>query len=126
MQHFFNTRIANLYGISAAVISQHFWFWVNENKAHNNNNFDGRWWVYESIHALSERFDYMTENQIRKAINDLVKDGILCKGNFNKTAYDRTTWYTFTESGCAIFTEIELEFKNSYKQIFKKRRPIPI
>ena len=119
MQHNFNTKIAKMFGLPQAVIFQNIWYWVKRNELDNKNCFEGRWWVYGSVREMSERFNYLTQNQIRKAINDLVKGEMLIKGNFNKTAYDRTAWYSLTDKGYGIYSEIEMEM-NSNKKASRK------
>lgn len=32
--------------------------------------------------------DYLTENQIRRALNHLIDEDVILTGNFNRTAYD--------------------------------------
>lgn len=109
MLHYFNTEIANMFGVVPAVVAQNFWYWVRKNERENKNCFDGRFWVYESIREMSNVLYYISHNQVRSAIEKLVKSGILIKGNFNKSHYDRTIWYTFTDEGYAIFVKAEME-----------------
>lgn len=97
MYHTFDTEIAKKYGINAAIIYQNFLFWICQNKANGRHFFDGRYWTYNSIKALSELFPYLTVDQIRRALDKLVDSGVLVKGNYNKSAYDRTCWYAFAE-----------------------------
>lgn len=110
---FFNLEIAVRYGTYPALIGQNFWYWVNENHKAGKNYHDGRYWVYNSISSLKKTFPNLTAYQIRHAIDVLVKSGILLKGNYNKTGYDRTTWYTFTDEGTAIFQKAEMDGKKT-------------
>lgn len=97
MYHSFDTEIAKKYGVNASIIYQNFLFWICQNKANGKHYFDGRYWTYNSIKALSELFPYLTVDQIRRALDKLVDSGVLIKGNYNKSAYDRTCWYAFAE-----------------------------
>lgn len=97
MFHSFDIEIAKKYGVNAAIIYQNFLFWICQNKANGRNYYDGRYWTYNSIKALSEILPYLTVDQIRRALDKLVDSGILIKGNYNKSSYDRTCWYSFVE-----------------------------
>ena len=116
MQHYFNTEIARRFGVIPAIVAQNLWYWVRQNEKHNKNCFDGRWWVYESVREMSEVLCYLTHNQVRAALDKLEKCGIIIKGNFNKTRYDRTTWYSFSNEGYGIFAKVEMEIAKSNKQ----------
>lgn len=99
MNHSFNVRVAEVCGIKAAVLLEHIGYWVVYNKAEGKNMVDGKCWTYTSRKALHEIFSYMTDNEIRGAIDRLVNAGLIERGCFNKMGYDRTTWYTLTEKG---------------------------
>ena len=109
MLMYFNLEIAVRYGTYPAIVGQNFWYWVNENEKRGRNYHDGRYWVYNSVHSLRKTFPNLTAYQIRHAINELVSAGILIKGNYNQTSYDRTTWYAFTDEGTAIFQKADME-----------------
>ena len=93
MEHSFNTEFAKLYGINCALIAKTIYFWCKTNEQNNINFHDGRYWTYNSLVEWKKNYDYLTLNQIRFAINNLVKEGIILKGNYNKKKYDRTMWY---------------------------------
>lgn len=116
MLMFFNRKIAVQYGTYPAIIGQNFWYWINENCKSRKNFHDGRYWVYNSVSSLKKTFPNLTEYQIRHSIDKLVCCGILMKGNFNKTGYDRTTWYTFTDESASIFRKSNMEKEKSANQ----------
>lgn len=99
MNHSFNIEDAKTYGVNCAVILENIRFWVAKNKANNKHNYDGKYWTYNSIKAFHELFPYLTERQIRTALDKLVDVGIVQKGNYNQNPYDRTSWYS-TEVKC--------------------------
>ncbi len=99
-----NDALAREYGVNCAVILQNFAFWINLNKKNSNNIQEGRAWTYQSLRSLTEKFPFMTTEKIRYAIDKLIKAGIIIKGNFNKTKYDRTVWYAFQDE--SILSEI--------------------
>ncbi len=94
--HYFDPNVAADHGLTEAVIINHFQFWIKTNKRKGINENDGRTWTYCTVRELADWFDYLTEKQVRTAIDNLVASGVIMKGNFNKIQYDRTTWYAFT------------------------------
>lgn len=99
MQHHFNVEVATKYGVHSAILLDNFYYWIEKNRANGNNFFDGYYWTYNSKKALSELFPYLSEKQVRTAIENLVNDGILITGNYNEMKMDRTTWYSITKKG---------------------------
>lgn len=98
-----NVRVAKECGVNASLILVHLKFWIEKNRTHQKHFHDGHYWTYCTMDGLTRIFEYMTASQIRTAIEKLVKGGYLLKGNYNKSAYDRTAWYALTDSGYALF-----------------------
>lgn len=98
MEHHFNINVAEKYGINCAVLLQNIYFWVEKNKANqdNNNYFDGYYWTYNSAKAFAKYFSYMTERQIRYALEKLESEGLILVRNYSDKC-DRTLWYTVTQ-----------------------------
>jgi hypothetical protein len=92
--HQFDTEHVKEVGFPAAVIYRNLCYWVDKNKADGRHNHDGTFWTYSSVKAMAELFDYLSESQIRRALLKLEEKGWIITGNFNKSAYDRTTWYS--------------------------------
>ena len=103
MEHHFNVELAKEYGILEAVLLNNLQFWIEKNRANGTNFYDGNYWTYNSAKAFSELFPYASQKQIRKALQNLIGEGIIQTGNYNKNPYDRTLWYSFTEKGNRIF-----------------------
>lgn len=101
MEHHFDIEFAKEHGFAAAVIYRHFQFWIAHNKANNKNCQNGRTWTYNSQKAFKELFPYLTEWQIRRAVDRLLEQGILIKDHFGKKV-DRTIWYAFTDEKTAL------------------------
>ena len=59
------------------------------------NSREGRTWTYQTLDEIQAHFPYYSKRQIERIINHLVHKGVLIKGNFNDTGYDRTLWYAF-------------------------------
>lgn len=96
-KHILDIGVAQLVGTNAALILENISYWCEHNAANNTNLHDGHYWTYNSTKAFGELFPYMTVNVIRTALKKLKDNGLILTGNFNKSAYDRTTWYTLTE-----------------------------
>jgi hypothetical protein len=90
----FESDIAKKVGTDAAIILSNIEFWQATNKANNRNYFEDKHWTYNSIKAFSELFDYLTEKKIRTCLDKLENEGYIVSGNFNKSSYDRTKWYS--------------------------------
>nr|UVN11188.1 MAG: replication initiator protein A [Bacteriophage sp.] len=101
-KHILDIGVARLVGTNAALILENISYWCEHNAANNANLHDGHYWTYNSTKAFGELFPYMTINVIRTALKKLKDNGLIITGNFNKSAYDRTTWYTLTEKAEAM------------------------
>jgi len=95
--HYFDTDVATEFGVTEAILINHFQFWIAHNRANRSNHRQGRTWTFNSIKALQELFPYMGVKQIRGALRRLEESGILVVDNHNQTAYDRTLWYAFAD-----------------------------
>ncbi len=102
MNHSFDIAIAEKYGVNAAILLQHIFWWCEKNKANETNYYDGLYWTYNSRKAFTMLFPYMSEKQIRTALDRLVNEGLIVIGNYNEDKRDRTLWYAATEKGSCI------------------------
>jgi len=84
---------AKKYGLDAAVFLYNLYFWLAKNKANNKHQHDGHTWTYNSQRALERLFPYWTRRRIRTVVKNLLEANVIKVGNYNKTPYDRTTWY---------------------------------
>lgn len=105
MRHAFNTDLAEKYGIEKALIIDYFAYWVVENMRNERNFHDGRYWVFNSASALSEKFHYISRRTMNQKLQELETDGILISGNFNKNKFDRTKWYSFKDEYAWLLDE---------------------
>ena len=114
MIHRLVTEVAKNYGLAAGLLFYHIGYWVKKNRKENHNLRACRYWIYTTVRDLSEKtFDYLSENQIRYALDKLRDSGLIETGNWNKTSYDRTLWYTLTEKGDQIWKNCEKESGNN-------------
>lgn len=125
MEHSFKICAAKEYGILEAVLLHNFQFWLSKNAANDVNFHDGSYWTYNSIKAFAKLFPYASEKQIRKALKNLVDAGLIKTGNYNKSSYDRTMWYAFTEKGISIFPIGQMEEPKKENGNDEKGEPIP-
>lgn len=123
--HSFNENVAAQYGIAEAVLIDHFQYWIKLNKRNERHDHEGRTWTYATAKSLSEWFPYLSEKQIWLAISKLVDAGVLIKGNFNRTKYDRTTWYAFTLESFWIKPEGDFHFPKVENHKPQTAGPIP-
>lgn len=98
-KHYFDTRVAADVGINAAIIYENIKFWVLHNEKNGKNLKEGKTWMYSTQKELSEQFEYLSVKQVRTALEKLETAGYIIKGNFNRSGYDRTCWYTVTDKG---------------------------
>ena len=130
MEHHFNVSIAVRYGIAEAIILNNLWYWVKKNEANGTNCFENEYWTYNSIKAFEKLFPYLTNKQIRTTLKHLVDEGLIKTGNFNKSDYDHTTWYSFTEKGVKLLETSncptgQIELPTEANRIAPQGKPIP-
>ena len=97
MEHSFDIKIAEKYGIAEAIIYKNLLFWIMKNKSEGRNYHDGKYWSYNTVKSFLELFPYLSYEKIRSAINNLIEKKVLVKGNYNTNKYNRTLWYAFNE-----------------------------
>lgn len=113
MEHSFNIELAKEYGILEAILLKNIWFWIEKNRANEKNFYDGTYWTYNSTRAFNELFPYASESSIKRALKGLQEKGIIKTGNYNKSSYDRTLWYAFTDLGESIMSNRQMETNKS-------------
>lgn len=97
MIHHFSVAVAEKLGINAAIIAENIKFWCARNEANESSYHfrDGRYWTYNSRTAYQKLFPYMSEKQIRSALDKLVETGLIIAGSYNSDKRDRTKWYSY-------------------------------
>jgi hypothetical protein len=132
MEHSFDVKLAQKYGVKAAIVIRHLQFWLYKNKANGQHQYNGRTWTYNSIRAYTEIFPYWTSRQIRRIFQALEKQDVIIKGNYNKTAYDRTAWYAFKDEKRYLLTlkpispNSKMEFSKRLNGFHQRVKPIPV
>jgi hypothetical protein len=93
--HSFDVDIANELGIECAVVFNHVHYWITHNRIHKQAQRGGNTWTFQSMATMHQYLTYLTQKQIRLALDKLLAKNYLIKGNFNKNKFDRTAWYAF-------------------------------
>ena len=102
MNHYFSVSIAEKCGVHSAIVFNYIAYWVGLNESDERNYYEGKYWMFNTKKAFAEVFPYMTERQIRYAIDKLIESGLIVSGSFNKKAFDHTLWYTLSDSAKTI------------------------
>ena len=96
---------------------QYISYWVLKNQEEGINFHDGRYWTYFTVKELASTpdFQHLSEWQVRRGLGALIELKAIEKGNYNKNAYDHTSWYT-----------VKREFIEAYQpnliRLFEKKR----
>ena len=102
MNHSFNVKVAEEYGIEKAILLENFYFWIIKNRANNKNLHNGRYYTYNTAEAFEKLFPYMKARRIAQLLREMEhEDGLLISGQFNN--YDRTKSYTLTDIAMSYF-----------------------
>ena len=125
MEHHFNIEIAKQYGVDESIILHNINFWVQKNSANKKHFYDNDYWTYNSVEAFTELFPYWTRRQIERIINSLVDQGLIKKGNYNKSSYDRTTWYGLTELSKSYYSISVIHSTKNVNGFTETVEPIP-
>lgn len=126
----FHTEIAKEVGVNAAVIFYNISYWIEKNATNGKNMFDGNCWTYNSISAFEKQFEFLTSNQVRTALEKLIKNELIIVGNFNNAKYDRTKWYAinpiaFGKYQISICQKIEIHLGKNTNGFEENHEPIP-
>lgn len=98
MTHIFRVEAAEKYGLFPAVVLGMIAYFVSLNEANNEHQYDGEYWVRITPAAFEKMYPYATRKQIRTALEKLIENGAIKKGYYNVNPFDKTAWYSITES----------------------------
>lgn len=107
--HAFNVGIAIDYSPLMALWLAHLGYWMEQNLSVDKHIHDGLCWMYDTLDAIGEKFPYLTRRQIETMINNSEEEGLIVKGNYNHTGYDRTCWYALTPKAYFYFQHLMTE-----------------
>ena len=92
--HSFSVSVACEVGVNCSIILQHFIFL---------QRFAPDGWVKKTAKAIKETYQYMTEKEIRGAIDRLCRDGYVFDKIENAVKADRTKSFFVTDSGHKLY-----------------------
>lgn len=113
-------HVAVKYGYEEAGFLNHLIFWYKNNRDNNRNFYEGRWWTWNTVTALSQSFPWWTTKQLRRIIDSCKAQGALLVGNFNEDGRDRTLWYSPSDELLTMYginTLQDDEFPNGKMQL---------
>lgn len=89
-------QLAKRIGLNRAIVLRQIHYWLEINREADRNYIDGRYWTYNSLQdwwqkEFSSLWSYSTT---KRAFLELEKMGLLITGNYNKSRFDKTKWYT--------------------------------
>ncbi len=119
-------------GLNEAIVLQQLHYWLIK----STNIRDDKKWIYNSIREWQEQFPFWSVDTIRRALNRLINSGIVIKGEYSKTSFDKTTWYTINYdvleeklgkgSAKSIYAKcINGCMQNAQMDVCKMHKPIP-
>lgn len=123
--HSFDPEIAKKVGVTGATIFQNISYWIEKNQTNEKHCYDGQYWTYNSTKAFCEQFPYLTVSQIKTALNKLIEQGLLVKGNYNKIGLDKTNWYGLAINRQSIGQKSPMDRSEIANGLAKNRQPIP-
>lgn len=101
LRHCFHVTAARECGVLPALMLEYFRACLGGDSRILTAN--GKRWFSISIEGLHKVFDYLTNSQIRNAVEKLVSGGYIEKGVVNEASYDRTSCYSLTDKGASLF-----------------------
>jgi len=126
LHHGFDPYLAEEYGLEEAILIHHFQYWIQINHDANRNERDGRFWTYQTLEDIALRFPYFNRDKVKRIIKSLFDKGVIIKGNYNKTSFDRTVWYAFkNQENFIIGQKRHMDGAQSPDQCGESDTPIP-
>ncbi|CAB4128340.1 hypothetical protein UFOVP100_25 [uncultured Caudovirales phage] len=111
--HHFNIKVAIDFDTDTAIFLNNMAYWLNKTIANRKHFYENNYWIYNSRTAFVDIFPYWTDKQIRRIIDNCIKNELIIKGCFNKSSYDRTCWYAFTAKAFSYYTNLESQFNSA-------------
>jgi len=105
--HQFSTDAAKKVGVNAAIIFGHLIF-LHKANLNRADSWDGfRYWIKKTARAFEAMYPYLSQKEIRGALDRLQKDGyILSVAGLSENKFDRAKSFSIEQSGFDLY-EIE-------------------
>lgn len=93
MTHSIHVDYACRYGVCEAVLLTHIQYITAMSRRNQAHYFNGYYWAPTTYEKLARRYSYLTLQQVRRALDSLVKQGAIFRCHLPHTM-DRTSFYT--------------------------------
>lgn len=121
--HSFDVGVAKTLGLNAAVIFNHIVYWLRINAAKGHNIKEGKVWMYEKQQEIADFLEYLSLDDVKKAMVKLIDSGLLIKGNFNSNPFDKTGWYTTSDQNIILVKKSNTKVPNGTIGSAKRHDP---
>ena len=105
IEYHFRVELAAEYGVDGAIFLHCMAFWIAKNRANGRHFYEGRYWTYNTMKALTELFPFWSRRQIERIVAGLKKAKALLTGNFSEDKTDRTLWYALSDKVLEAYGE---------------------
>jgi len=95
----FRDNMAVLCGINAACVAEYLWERVCFNRYSEEYVTGDVYWHRVSVPTIMTDMNFLSKDQITRAIRVLIDKNIIRKDILNEDPFDKTCWYRFTEYG---------------------------
>lgn len=82
--------LASAIGLNSAIVLQQLHYWLQRSR----HSRDGRQWIYNTYEQWQQQFPWWSVRTLKRIFHNLETAGLVRAGNFNRSALDRTKWYT--------------------------------
>lgn len=93
----FDTQLAKECGVEAAILYNDIVHWISFNAQHEYVHKEGKVWSFSTYKQIADRIEFLTERQVKYAMEKLIDKGLIIKGNFNPNVFDKTSWFTISD-----------------------------
>lgn len=109
MYHTLNISLARRLGVNAALLAQYIWNEVCKKEFAGRDYFEGKYWMRSSQMMFTAVMPYLSKHMVRRALECLMKQGVIVRGKHSDSPFDHTSWYAFTQFGALLMRESENE-----------------
>ena len=100
-----NAELACEIGLNESIILLQFEFW----QSISEHIYEDKIWFYKSIQEIRETFRFWSVETIKRTVASIVKHNFVLTGNFNKSKFDKTTWYSLNFQELAKLKSIRID-----------------
>lgn len=86
-------------GIPSAIIFHKICKAIMDGERYGIEKRDGKTWTNQSTRSLAYESAYMSHATIKRSVDQLIKAGLLERGNYQDAPLDHSSWYAVTDKG---------------------------